>query len=457
MVYKLNKTYNYRYDYTKTMMMKLALAYPEPKDTSKSHVLMTFEQAFECIKKVDAMTPYITKIYYLVGWQYNGHDDKYPDFFEVNKALKRKEDKSARDSLIWLYEQAKKYNSVISLHINFNDAYDDAPSFDLFKRNNALIRKKNGKPDPIEKYNGKACYKTCFKGYWESGLFKKQIDKLLEYLPFLQECGTVHVDNFQCYHNYAPRVTISQMQEYRRKMIDYVHEKGIDITSEFTYKEDEHLPNKPFWGIPRDHHSKTQMDTVGIIPASWWCARMTRRELVEIPPQLYTGGMHRNKIFDRYLYGNIHGEDIIKIEDKEWPKKFLYAFSTVQVPYHFLCTKKRIKIKGFFITEKCLFTDNVESAFRNRMITQNGIVLKKGDTLFLPYVHKENTYFAYSETGDERFWLVNKNAESVNVNEITPSGVIYKEQLKVKDGKLKLKINARQALLIEVINTKLSS
>lgn len=107
MIYRENKVYTYHYDYTKCMMMKLGLAYPEPSDTSKSHVLMTFEQALECIKKIDAMTPYITKIYYLVGWQYNGHDDKYPDFFEVNKALKRKEDKTARDSLIWLYEEAK--------------------------------------------------------------------------------------------------------------------------------------------------------------------------------------------------------------------------------------------------------------------------------------------------------------------------------------------------------------
>lgn len=451
MIYRENKVYTYHYDYTKCMMMKLGLAYPEPSDTSKSHVLMTFEQALECIKKIDAMTPYITKIYYLVGWQYNGHDDKYPDFFEVNKALKRKEDKTARDSLIWLYEEAKKYNSVISLHINFNDAYDDAPSFELFKNSSALIRKKNGEPDPIEKYNGKACYKTCFKGYWESGLFKKQIDKLLEYLPFLQESKTIHVDNFQCYHNYAPLVTIAQMQDYRRKMIDYVYSKGIDITSEFTYKEDESLPNKPFLGIPRDHHSKTQMDTVGIIPASWWCARITRRELVEIPPQLYAGGMFRNKIYDKYLYGNMHGEDIIKIDDKEWHKKFLHEFATVQVPYHFLCSKKRLKIKGFLLTEKCIFSDNVESKFKNRMITQNSTVLKYKNTLFLPYVHKENTYFAYSEKGDNRFWQVNKNAKIANVTEITPSGAVFKEQLKVKDGKMGLKIEPHQALLVEAV------
>lgn len=451
MVYRLNDIYDYRYDYTKTMMMKLALAYPETTDTSKSHVLMTFEQALECIKKIDAMTPYITKIYYLVGWQYNGHDDKYPDFFEVNKALKRKEDETARDSLIWLYEEAKKYNSVVSLHINFNDAYEDAPSFELFKKNKALIRKKNSQPDPIEKYNGKACYKTCLKGYWESGLFKKQIDKLIELLPFLPECGTVHVDNFQCYHNYAPRVTIAEMQDYRRKMIDYVHKKGIDITSEFTYKEDESLPNKPFLGIPRDHHSKTQMDTVGLIPASWWCARMTRRELIEISPQLYTGGMHRNKIWDKYLYGNMHGEDIVKVDDSNWEQKFLKEFATVQVPYHFLCTKKRLKIKGFLFTEKCIFSDGVVSSYFNRKITQYGDVLKEKNTLFMPYVHKENCYFAYSQKGDERIWNIKTNKKSAKIYNVSSAGLSLINTYNIKNGIVHLKINPNQALLIELL------
>ena len=150
--------------------------------------------------------------------------------------------------------------------------------------------------------------------------------------------------------------------------------------------------------------------------------------------------MFRNKIYDKYLYGNMHGEDIIKIDDKEWHKKFLHEFAKVQVPYHFLCSKKRLKIKGFLLTKTCIFSDNVESKFKNRMITQNSTVLKYKNPLFLPYVHNENTYFAYSEKGDNRFWPVNKNAKSANVTEITPSGAVFKEQLKVKDGKLGLKI-----------------
>lgn len=80
------------------MVMKLGMAVPDLKNEGKSEVRLTFEQALEYIKKIDNITQNITKIYYLVGWQYLGHDDKYPDFFEVNEALKRKEDKTALES-----------------------------------------------------------------------------------------------------------------------------------------------------------------------------------------------------------------------------------------------------------------------------------------------------------------------------------------------------------------------
>lgn len=45
----------YQYDYTKCMMMKLGMAYPE-KGGKTSHVLMTFNQALDAIKKIDCIT-----------------------------------------------------------------------------------------------------------------------------------------------------------------------------------------------------------------------------------------------------------------------------------------------------------------------------------------------------------------------------------------------------------------
>lgn len=446
----MNEILNFNYDYSKCMVMKLGMAHPEKKIPNKSHVKLTFSDALEYIKKIDNITQGITKIYYLVGWQYLGHDDKYPDFFEVNEALKRPEDKTAYDSFKWLNAEAKKYNSIVSVHINFNDAYDNAPSFGEFVKNNALIRKKNGKIDPIENYNGRKCYKTCLKAYWETGLFKKMFDRFIETFPFIAETGTIHVDNFQCYKNYAPYISIREMQDARREMIKYVHNKGIDITSEFTYKENDSLPNKPIFGLPRDHFRKETMDTVGLIPLSWWCYRMTEKELVETPPSVYCGGEFREKKYNKLLYGNMHGEDIVTKENNNWAEDFIYRFATYQVPCHFLNSHKRLTINGKGSNLSCIFSDGIVSYAKGEKITLNNKLIKDGDTLFLPFVHKEKQYIAYSVKGDIRIWdIPEKNLKSAKIYCISENGNKLIKEIEVLNNKIELFIKPKTALLIK--------
>ncbi|MGN1444243.1 MAG: endo-alpha-N-acetylgalactosaminidase family protein, partial [Acutalibacteraceae bacterium] len=391
-----------------------------------------------------------TKIYYLVGWQYLGHDDKYPDFFEVNEALRRPQDKTAFDSFKWLCEEAKKYHSVVSVHINFNDAYDNAPSFDDFVKNKALIRKRNGKPHAIENYNGRKCYKTCHKAYWESGLFKRQFDRFIETFPFIAETGTVHVDNFQCYKNYAPYVSIKEMQDARRKMIEYVKSKGIDITSEFTYKEDRKLHNKPIFGLPREHRKSAPMDTVGIIPMSWWCTRMTDQELLDVPPEVYCGGEFREKRLNRLFYGNMHAEDMVKKSNPRWAEEFIGRFATYQVPYHFLNRHKRIRIVKSGIDERCEFSDRIVTYRKHRSITQNGEVLKYENEVFLPYVHEKNSYIAYSKTGYTKDRKVAVKNAFASIYEITPDGLKLTEKIEVRNGRLPMKVGAGKAFLVRL-------
>lgn len=446
----MNEILNFNYDYSKCMVMKLGMAHPEKKIPNKSHVKLTFSEALQYIKKIDNITQGITKIYYLVGWQYLGHDDKYPDFFEVNEALKRPEDKTAYDSFKWLNAEAKKYNSIVSVHINFNDAYDNAPSFGEFVKNNALIRKKNGKIDPIENYNGRKCYKTCLKAYWETGLFKKMFDRFVETFPFIAETGTIHVDNFQCYKNYAPYISIKEMQDSRRSMIQYVHDKGIDITSEFTYKESNSLPNKPFLGLPRDHFRKETMDTVGLIPLSWWCYRMTEKELVETPPSVYCGGEFREKKYNKLLYGNMHGEDIVTKENNNWAEDFIYRFATYQVPCHFLNSHKRLAINGKGRNLSCTFSDGIVSYAKGEKITLNNKLIKDGDTLFLPFVHKEKQYIAYSVKGDIRIWdIPEKNVKSAKIYRISENGNKLIKEIEILNNKIELFIKPKTALLIK--------
>ncbi|MGN0561304.1 MAG: endo-alpha-N-acetylgalactosaminidase family protein [Candidatus Fimenecus sp.] len=448
----MEQNFTYNYDYASCMVMKLGLAIPDKENAGKSKVLLSFADALEYIKKIDNITQGITKIYYLVGWQYLGHDDKYPDFFAVNEALKRTEDETAYDSFKWLSEEAKKYHSVISVHINFNDAYDNAPSFQDFVKAGALIRKKNGKPHAIENYNGRKCYKTCHKAYWESGLFKRQFDRFVDTFPFIAKTGTVHVDNFQCYKNYAPYVSIKEMQEARRKMIEYVKSKGIDITSEFTYKETEDLRNKPIFGVPRAHHRKAPMDTVGLIPMSWWCYRITDAELLCYPPQIYCGGEFREEVYNKIFYGNMHGEDIVTKDNPNWAKDFIYRFATYQVPGHYLNSLTRIAVKGKGSDKTCEFSDGVVSYAKGRKITRNGETVKDGDTLLLPLVQKKKTYVAYSKNGDSRKWKVfESGVTKTKIYKITENGNEYCGETEIQNGTLALTLSPDTAYIVEYV------
>ena len=445
----MNVPFKFNYDYSQCMVMKLGMAVPDRENLGKSKVLLTFDEALDYIKKIDNITQGITKIYYLVGWQYLGHDDKYPDFFEVNEALKGKNDKTAFESFKRFCDEAKQYHSVISVHINFNDAYDNAPSFNDFVKAGALIRKRNGKPNPIEKYNGRKCYKTCHKGYYESGLFKRQFDRFVNTFPFIAETGTIHVDNFQCYKNYAPYVGIKEMQNARRKMIEYVKSLGIDITSEFTYKESEFLPNKPVFGLPRDHFKHAKMDTLGLIPLSWWCYRMTDKELIDTPVTLYCGGEFREKQLNNMFYGNMHGEDIITKSNKTPAKDFIYRFAAYQVPYHYLNTLKRLKIKKEHGHKYCVFSNGVVSYSKGQKITKDGKIIKDKDTLLLPFVHRENAYIAYSKNGDCRDWHIFEDGKSqADVYRISENGNEYVQSLPIKGNIIRLNIPKDTAYMI---------
>lgn len=379
---------NFTHDYTKTMMMKLKMADPDKK--GGSIVYCDAQKALEMIQEIDEITLGIKKIVYLVGWQYCGHDDKYPAFFEVNDAVKRAEDKSAHESLLHLMKEAKKYNTIVSLHVNFTDAYEDSPIFDTYKKANAFIRTARGKYAKIEKYNGKACYKISYKEEWTSGLFHKRIDRLLSLFP-IEEAGTLHVDNFQCYVNRSPYISAEEMQYYRDKMIEYLREKHIDITSEFTYREGK-ASVIGYGKITRDViPTRYPIALLNKIPAVWWADKMTLEEYFHYYPHLYGGGLPKNKKAKNLFYGNIHAEEQFLLQN--WHDEFIKQFFTVNVPFFFLNEKTRV---GFTNKKRneVRYSDSTLTR-SDASISVNGEKVKEGNKIFLPYC---GGYAVYSDT-----------------------------------------------------------
>ena len=128
----------YNHEYHQALVYKIFLACKTSKEC------VTFEQALELIRNVHILTRGLKQIVFLVGWQFDGHDSKYPSWAQVNQRLGRAQDKDARESLLWLMEQARSYNATVSLHINMCDAYENSPLWDEYKRNDLFIRSQDG-------------------------------------------------------------------------------------------------------------------------------------------------------------------------------------------------------------------------------------------------------------------------------------------------------------------------
>ena len=220
--------YEFTYDYSKTMWMKMFMAEPD-FSTNTSRVKITFEQALELIKTVDLLTQGVPKIVYLVGWQGLGHDDCYLESQKINEYLKRNCDATARDSFLWLYEEAKKYHTVVSVHSNIADEFSACALHDEYVATGSIVKNPDGTPAPIEVFNGRDAYKVSYKQFWESGLFHKYWNTLCETLP-IREAGTLHLDNFCIAESFSPRTDVEAQDEARKAILDFIRKGFMDGT-----------------------------------------------------------------------------------------------------------------------------------------------------------------------------------------------------------------------------------
>ena len=250
-------------DYDKTLVMKMFLA--SKADGGRScKVHLNFDEALDVIRRLDVITCGVPKVVYLVGWQFNGHDSKYPALSEVNVRLKRKQDATALQSLRWLIREGRRHNTTISLHINLLDAYEDSPLWVEYVERDIIAKDKEGKPLKAEIWGGQQSYALSYAREWDTGLTARRIDGLLAMIPELKEGGTIHIDAFQTrmyrrrnedtlspYLGYG----IEKETEAQRRIFRYFRDQRIDATSEFlaTMREDWFIGLQPMcwgWDVP---------------------------------------------------------------------------------------------------------------------------------------------------------------------------------------------------------------
>lgn len=422
-------------DYTQCMFMKFDVAYPDNK--GGSNVVMNYEQALDNIKKIDAVTRGVKKIVYLVGYQYNGHDTGYPALSLFNKALKREQDATPRASYLWLKKEAAKYNTIVSVHTNLNDAWMSSPLWHTYYKNDLLCKNSDG--SLVAYGTNKDMYRVNLVKEWKLGYLQKRIDEATEQLD-LKSGGTVHLDVFHPepspYHN----VTMEDVNVVLRKVLRYWRDKGVDVTSEDLWNWD-HSRTDPFFGLR---------------PAVWW-NNLSEDEHVKVRPQLSAGGecgfvgLPPSQDLGFLFGNNMHAEELVHpgMSFKEFKKQFCEK----SLQYFFL--NKHELVNYDKANKIAYYSDGVVVSWNDRSVKQNGNLLRQNGDILLPAVwitgHKE--LIAYSEGGyTNKTWKLPDDwskVQTVTTRPITENGLGESQTYNVVNGSLTLSMAAGEMYSVQ--------
>ena len=417
---------NLRHDYTKTFVTKIFMSQAlfdgrfKHRDNGKQTVYATCEQTLQLLKGMDNITLGMPKIAYLVGWQYNGHDSKYPAFFEGNEALKRPNDKNGLESIRWLMGEGKKYNTAVSLHINMIDTYEDSPLWDKYITNDVIARDERG-----FLRGGEWGYQISYAQEWAKGFTQQRIDSLCKLLP-IQDAGTIHIDAF---HTAAP--------------IAYKDEKGewqirtqSPISSYLPYNQEDELEAQ--------RNIFRYFDSKGIDVTNY----------LKYPASIICGGNNADSDWGVLFGNNLNGEKVF-MKGLDNYSEFTRRFCTMTAVCNFLNRFERLyRVEGESY-KAVQFSGDIHSELDkgHLQIRQGKAILVDNNNVMIPALWiKGNNMIAYSQDGyKEKIWTVPSNypaSGKVSIYTVNENGRIYKGRQRYSSGKLKLRVDAGEMLLL---------
>lgn len=438
------------HEYHQMLVLKIFSIHPRQHEGPPT---CTFEETLEVIRKTDILTRGIPKILYLQGYQQGGFDWYFPAWLPVDPRLKRKEDKTALESLRWLIREARQYNTIVSLHVDMIQAYEHSPLWDEYVEKDVVGRDENGEIIMMKNgnYPGIGMNWTSYTREWEEGLAQRRIDQLLEAVPELLEGHTIHLDNLNTYckpenrpispwHARPENGGIDMYKEVEtiRKIFRYFRDRGIDVTGEGILWA--HPPGEGFYGIQG---------------YSWW-GRGSKHSM-EVPERLSARGAQSRdeKTWDiepgdfRFA-SNMHGEPVWA-KDKVNMPGYLRRFCTMTLPYLYLSQFERLAM-----VDECLYYSDglVAGEFDGKKMIRHGdYVLRENDDLFVKAIWRAKEIIAYSKDGyADKCWTMPddwKDVKTVDLYRITLEGLeVVAEGVAVENGKLALSLAADDAVSI---------
>lgn len=430
-----------------------SLVYKITAGTKPDKVVYNFADALQIIKNVHHMTHGMKQIVYLSGWQYDGHDSKYPAFFEVNQRLKRPEDDTALESFLWLMQEAKQYNAVVSTHINLCDAYENSPLWDEYLAKDLLVREADGSLQQGGIWDGEQSYRVSKTREWAAGETQKRIQRFLELLPIV-EAGTVHIDAFfpkpSPFHGVTMEDEINTIQE----IIRYWHSLGVDVTGELFIHEYAGL--LPFaWNFNGDEATRLKYPASVLCGGSpGWNARHCKNAEEVAWVGVFTApeaGCLYDEAWGHSGVGHAElGPKMHRFADILYRNALVWAVMNQRdiIQHVHTATSYEVHFTGDLLS--C-----VRTADRYQTVTDRGRLIIDGTDCFAPISWQAREGIAYSQQGGEKSWQLPPEWGEVTHVKLTPrypvDSAAIMQEVAVVDGWVKLSLMPGQAVSVEAL------
>ena len=336
------------------------------------------------------------QIVYIVGWQKDGHDHGYPEPFRLNDAI------SSTDEVKEFINEARNYNTYVSLHDNFEDAYLNCITDESLIALDANAEKCKGWI-----WSGGLSYILSLKKYYETGAMQRRVKWIVENFGIKD---TYHIDvttSEMRRYDFSPETSCAadESLEYKYKIFEEFNKYGIDVTSETVCY--------PFIG--KTGHGWSNRYNQGT-------ALYQNEERIPLTPMLYHGlipltcfGHDKKSLLTGFILGEkSNWGDVVELDRHKIMSH--YILSVPMLLFENL-TITDYKFDGDWTT--VLYEDNsmvrvnqnsneYEVIYKGKTIAKNWTTYAPGENDNIIYLYSlEDT--EYSADGDYTFYELTKN------------------------------------------------
>lgn len=379
-------------DLSQTLTVKIMLRCARPEDISN----LDMAKVLTYIKQLDCITRGMPKVIVLGGYQQDGHDHQYPWWTPINDSFVAPGNRTGKSALLWLVNEARKYNTSCTFHVNPFDAYDDSPKWDEYVSKDLICKNLNGSLVKGDIWWNRQSYMVNLAKEWDEGTGQRRIDEFIAEMPIVKETGVLYYDNITQYPSSSFHgITADNQRDAIKKHATYLKNKyGVQLIGEYA---DPKLYGFLALGVTWDWNSSLQVNQM------------------EIPAYLMCGG--RDIAHDNVCgtptnlkpHLQVFGSSL-QLEDIQFqynPDRVVREFTHHTLAYFNLNRLMRMNYRQAGGGLTLNLSDGYVSKFENNIHTlhRDGHLVKEGYDVFLPvYWVNHLEIMAYSYKGATRNW-----------------------------------------------------